>query len=201
MRLIPLLEKYRNNKGVVIAIPRGGVSVAYYIAKKLQLQLELMLTKKIGHPFNPELAIGAVSLESRVIDPRMEIDQHYIEAETARIRKGLEARYHKFMGNRKSVDLKGKIVIVVDDGVATGSTMLAAIEMIRHKEPEKVVVAVPVASVQAAEKLKAAADEFICVATPRDFSAVGQFYKDFSQVSDEEVISLLNDIRNYPREA
>lgn len=193
LKLIPFLEKYKNERGVVFAIPRGGVPIGYYISKHYNLPLELLLTKKIGHPENEEFAIGAVSLEDYIIDERHNIPESYIENEIKRIRESLKERYKKFMGDRKPVDMEDKIVIIVDDGIATGNTLLAAIRMMRQKHPKKIVVAVPVAPREAAEKIKKHVDDFICLHIADDFYGVGQFYLDFSEVSDEEVIQLLKD--------
>jgi len=193
LKLIPFLEKYKDERGVVFAIPRGGVPIGYYIAKHYNLPLELLLTKKIGHPGNEEFAIGAVSLEDYIIDERHNIPESYIENEIKRIRESLKERYKKFMGDRKPVDMEGKIVIIVDDGIATGNTLLAAIRMMRQKHPKKIVVAIPVAPREAAEKIKKHVDDFICLHIADDFYGVGQFYLDFSEVSDEEVIRLLKD--------
>ena len=193
LKLIPFLEKYKDERGVVFAIPRGGVPIGYYISKHYNLSLELLLTKKIGHPRNEEFAIGAVSLEDYIIDERHNIPESYIESEIKRIRESLKERYKKFMGDRKPVDMEGKIVIIVDDGIATGNTLLAAIRMMRQKHPKKIVVAVPIAPREAAEKIKKHVDDFICLHIADDFYGVGQFYLDFSQVSDDEVIHLLQE--------
>ena len=194
MQLVPHLKKFTKEKGVVLAIPRGAVPMGYYIAKELNLPLDILLTKKIGHPNNSELAVGSVSMEGRVIDPRFSMDESYIEQETIRIRKMLSERYKKFMGNRSSVNLKDKTVIIVDDGIATGNTMLVSVDLVRHHVPKKVVVATPVASTEAVRKLKQSADEVICLYAPEDFMAVWQFYNDFSEVTDEEVIHFLNEL-------
>src|SRR5665647_2687221 len=130
LKLIAFLEKYKDERRVVFAIPRGGVPIGYYIAKHYNLPLELLLTKKIGHPGNEEFAIGAVSLEDYIIDERHNIPESYIENEIKRIRESLKERYKKFMGDRKPVDMEGKIAIIVDDGIATGNTLLAAIRML-----------------------------------------------------------------------
>ena len=193
-RLMPFLKKYQNQKGVVLAVPRGGVPIAYHIAKNLNLPLELVLIKKIGHPMNEEYAIGAVGLEGEVLDDFTDIPKAYIESEVVRIRALLQERYKKFMGNRKPLSLENKTVIIVDDGIATGNTMLAAIRMMRYQRPGKIVVAVPVAPPQTAEKIKREVDELVCLYSPPDFGGVGQFYDDFEQVSDEEVIGLLQEI-------
>jgi putative phosphoribosyl transferase len=194
MKMLPLLSKYRHEEGVVLAVPRGGVPIGYYIAKEYNFPLELLLTKKIGLPGNPELAIGAVSMENEVIDDRFEISREYIAGEITRIRKSLQERYKKFMGDRQPADLKGKTVIIADDGIATGNTMIASIKMIRAMNPGKIVVAVPVAPYPTAEKIRDLVDDFICAYIPEDFFGVGQFYDDFSQVTDGEVIQFLKRI-------
>lgn len=168
--------------------------MGYYIAKELKLPLDILLTKKIGHPGNPELAVGSVSMEGRVVDSRFAISEDYIESQTVKIRAMLKERYKKFMGNRDSVDLKDKVVIIVDDGIATGNTMLVAIDLVRHQSPKKVIIATPVASAEAVRKLERKADEVVCLHAPEDFMAVGQFYHDFSQVEDEEVMHFLNEL-------
>jgi putative phosphoribosyl transferase len=194
MQLLPHLEKYRNKEGVVLAVPRGGVPMGYYISKELQLPLDLMMTKKIGHPVNSEYAIGAVSLEENYLEDRTGVPPDYIEKEIPRIRQQLKERYRYFMGEKKPVDLKNKIVIVVDDGIATGRTMIASIKMLRRKHPKKIVIAVPVSPVESAEKIKKLVDELICLHTPEEFYGVGMFYEDFSEVTDEEVISILKEL-------
>jgi putative phosphoribosyl transferase len=193
MQLIPLLAKYKNEEGVVLAVPRGGVPIGYYIAMEYNFPLEILLTKKIGHPGSSELAIGAVSLENEVIDDRHNVSDAYIEEQVRIIRKSLEERYKKFMGDRKPMDLENKTVIIVDDGIATGNTILAAIKMIRAKHPKKIVVAVPVAPPRTAKVIEKEVDDFVCVSIPDEFFGVGQFYHDFSQVTDREVIHLLNE--------
>lgn len=192
MRLVPRLKKYAKTEGVVLAIPRGAVPMGYYIARELDLPLDLLLTKKIGHPLNPELAVGSVSLEGRVVDPRFHTDAAFIERESVRIRAMLKDRYEKFMGNRSSIDLKDQTVIIVDDGIATGNTMLVSVDLVRHHAPKKVVVATPVASPGAVMKLLQQADEVVCLYAPEHFLAVGEFYDDFSEVSDDDVIRFMN---------
>lgn len=191
IRLIPLLSKYKDDDSVVLAVPRGGVPIGYHIAKAYHFPLELLLTKKIGFPGNPELAIGAVSLENEIIDDRFDISDEYLKKEIVKIRKSLQERYKKFMGDRQPSDLKDKTVIIVDDGIATGNTIMASIRMIRAKHPRKIVVAVPVAPHRTAIKIEELVDDFICVHIPEEFYGVGQFYRDFSQVSDEEVVELM----------
>jgi predicted phosphoribosyltransferase len=192
LALFQHLQHYINVDGVTLAIPRGGVPVAFPIAKLLHLPLQIILSKKIGHPLHKEFAIGAVSLTGQIIAPNAFATEAYIQQETEHIREQLKACYAQYMGDKKPIPLKDKIVIVIDDGIATGYTLLSTIEMIRNEAPKKIVVAVPVASKQAAVKISEAADEFICAWIPSRFQCVGEFYEDFMQVSDEEVIQMLN---------
>jgi predicted phosphoribosyltransferase len=192
LALSRLLQHYKNVDGVTLAVPRGGVPVAFPVAKLLHLPLQIILSKKIGHPLHKEFAIGAVSLTGQIIAPNAFATEEYIQQETVHIREQLKACYTQYMGNKKPIPLKDKIVIIIDDGIATGYTLLSTIEMIRNEAPKKVVVAVPVASKQAAVKISEVADEFICVWIPSRFHSVGEFYEDFMQVSDEEVIQMLN---------
>lgn len=187
------LEKYKGQKGVVLAIPRGGVPVAAPIAKKLGMPLEVVLTKKIGHPSNPEFAIGAVSKDSMVVDERIEVPEGYIEQEVPRIREKLAEKYKLFMGDREHVPLQDRLVIIVDDGIATGRTLEATVELVKKEKPRKIVIAVPVAPYEAIYRFKNLVDEVVCLLVPPFFQAVGQFYDEFYQTSDEEVIQLLKD--------
>lgn len=155
--------------------------------------MELLLTKKIGHPLNSEFAIGAVGLEDEFVEDYPGIPGAYIENETKRIRQSLKERYKLFMGDRAPVDVANKTVIIVDDGVATGNTLFAAIKIIRQKSPKKIVVVVPVAPTETAKKIRKQVDDLICLYPLDDFGSVGQYYYDFSEVSDEKVIHLLRD--------
>ena len=193
-QLVPLLKKYTNEEGVILAVPRGGVPIGYYLAKHFAFPLDLLMTKKIGHPANEEFAIGAVGIEDSVVDKFYSVPDYYIEHEINRIRKSLVERYKKFMGDREPVDLKNKIVIVVDDGIATGKTILATLKLLRSRHPKKLVVAVPVASAEAADLISKEVDEFIAVYMPEPFYGVGRFYHDFSEVTDEDVIELLKEL-------
>jgi predicted phosphoribosyltransferase len=185
------LDKYAGEKGVVLAVPRGGVPIAHYLARYLGFPLDLVMTKKIGHPYNPEYAIGAVSMEGVIVDEREDVSKEYILAETKRIQQEMEKRYRYFRDDEPARDIKDKVVIIVDDGIATGKTMLATIQLLRTRHPKKIVIAVPVAPPATVKKIKAEADDFICLTTPFNFVGVGQFYRDFSPVEDEEVIQLL----------
>ncbi|HET9746771.1 MAG TPA: phosphoribosyltransferase family protein [Chitinophagaceae bacterium] len=189
------LKKFKNDPGVVLAVPRGGVPVAYFVATELGFPLEIILTKKIGHPANKEYAIGAASLTDYFIIPHEYVTAQYIRKELVQIRNKLREMYKKFMGDREPESLKGKTVIVVDDGVATGNTLLGTIQVLRKSNPEKVIIAVPVASKSAVEKLSRQADEVIALLVPEEFYGVGSFYQDFGQVSDEEVIFYLDKLR------
>lgn len=194
LKLISLLDKFKKDKCVILAIPRGGVPIGYYIARKFHFPMDLLLTKKIGHPLNKEVAIGAVSLENEIIDDYPYISKGYIDDQILEIREALKKRYEKFVCNRTPLNVKNKTVIIVDDGIATGNTLLAAIKMIRGKSPKKIVVAVPVAPTDSAQKIGDNVDEFICPLITDDFIGVGGYYMDFSQVSDEEVVQFMNKI-------
>lgn len=186
---------YKNNEGVVIvAIPRGGVPVGYEISKKLNVPLEIVLSKKIGHPFNKEYAIGAVTLENAILsDAASEVSSVYIHEETEQIRALLKQRLALYYGEKKPMNLKDKIVILVDDGIATGNTMISCIQLIQLQKPSKIIVALPVSPPSAFKKIKEMkeVDEAICLSTPISFQAVGQFYGEFNQINDKEVIELL----------
>ena len=197
-KLIPLLKEYIDTESVVLAVPRGGVPIGYAIARHYNLPLDLLLIKKIGHPSNPELAIGAVSLEDEILDDYFSISNEYTNKEIKEIRENLKLRFKKFMGNRSSVDLKNKTVLIVDDGIATGNTLLSAIQLVRRKSPKKIIIAVPVAPYDTAVKIRSKVETFICPNIPVNFRGVGEFYYDFSQVSDEEVIHLMEEMRRKP---
>lgn len=185
------LEKYEGSDAIILAVPRGGVPIGYEIAKNLHLPMDIILSKKIGHPLNKEFAIGAVSLDSTIINNHPEIPKEYIEREIKNIRESLQDKYNLYMGNRKPADVKGKTVIVVDDGIATGNTLLASIEMLRKKYPKKIIVAVPVLPYDTVAVFKEKTDEFVYLIASRDFRGVGGFYEDFDQVNDDEVIRML----------
>lgn len=193
-QLAKALEKYKRERDtLVLAIPRGGVKIGYVVARELDLPLEVELIKKLGHPYNPELAIGAVSLKSRVVRWAGDVSASYIQEETGRVRKLLRQRYEQY--DVEPVDLEGKTVIIIDDGVATGSTLMATIELVKESKPGKMVVAIPVGPARTIHKMKKLVDEVVCLETPRDFYAIGQFYESFEQVSDREVIQLLKSVK------
>ncbi|MEY3194824.1 MAG: hypothetical protein RIQ78_921 [Bacteroidota bacterium] len=195
-QLAKKLRHYRNRDGVILAVPRGGVEVGYMVAKELGLPLEVVLSKKISHPTNPEFAIGAVSLEGIVFSKRPDVSDNYIEKEVVRLRQMLRDRYKKYCGDRKPVGLEGKIVIIVDDGIATGNTLLSTVELVRKHHPQRVVVAIPVAPPDSLNNVGLAegVDEVVCLLTPNNFYAVGQFYENFDQVRDDQVMRLLQEV-------
>jgi len=192
--LVNKLQKYRSENAIILAVPRGGVPLGYIIAKELNLPLEIILSKKIGHPFHKEYAIGAVTLKSRILSEAANgISINYIEEETKKIRELLKKRYNQYCKNRKPIDFKDKILIIVDDGIATGNTILSTIEMLSQEEPAKIIVAIPVAPLSSIKKLQNLdfINDIICLSTPINFQSVGQFYKNFKQVDDKEVESFL----------
>jgi putative phosphoribosyl transferase len=192
-KLVQSLADYKQEKGVVLAIPRGGVPIGHVIAKAFHFPLDLLMSKKIGHPLQPEFAIGAVSLEDHIVTEKLDVSQDYIDNEIIRIHQSLKERYKMFRGGQPPVDISGKVAIIVDDGIATGSTILSTLPMLRRKKPHKIVIAVPVAPPDTARKLRFQVDDLICLATPSPFVGVGIHYVDFGQVSDEEVKELMRD--------
>ncbi len=191
--LAQALERYRGTNALILAIPRGGVAVGHAVARCLGLPLDIVLAKKIGHPSNPEFAIGAVSLETQLVDPRFDVSRIYLNTEIKRIRAKLQERAALYRGQRPLPEIKDRTVIVVDDGVATGNTLLATLELLRRMAPSKLVVAMPVVPPQFVRKGHAAADDFIHLIAPPLFQGVGQFYEDFRPVEDEEAVRLLKD--------
>ena len=193
MQLSEKLRSYAGEQTVILAIPRGGLPVASVVAKSLKAPLDVALIKKLGHPHNREYAIGAVSLNNVVLSDSLGISEAYIKDETERIRGLLKKRYDQYYKNRSPQDLKGKTVIIIDDGIATGNTLMATVELVGKQDPGKVIVAVPVAPKSSLRKFEASpiVDEVICLSTPFNFHAVGQFYQRFYQVSDEEAIAIL----------
>jgi putative phosphoribosyl transferase len=185
------LKKFQDSDTIILAVPRGGVPIGYEIARRLNLPLDIILSKKIGHPLNKEFAIGAVSMDSTIVDEHPEIPKQYIDDEIIRLRKLLKEKYELYMGNRSPLDIEGKNVIVVDDGIATGNTLLASISMLRKRKPAKIIVAVPVLPTDTLETFKKQTDEFIYLIASNLFRGVGGFYDEFYQVEDDEVIQML----------
>jgi putative phosphoribosyl transferase len=178
---------------VVLGIPRGGVVVADEVARRLGGGLDVVLVRKVGAPGNPEFALGAVGERGELILKPYALqyaDQSYLEREAARQKEVIRKRTERYRKVRPKVPLKGRDVVLVDDGVATGATMEAALSVVLAEEPRRVVVAVPVASPEAVERLRDRA-EVVALSTPPDFAAVGAYYLDFGEVTDEEVEALL----------
>jgi len=188
------LRRFVIDECVVCALPRGGVPVAFEVAASLHFPMQLVLAKKIGHPVNKEYAIGAASLNSYFVWADEDVSDEYVKAEVERIQTRLQQMQQEFSGGHSTFALKGKTLLVVDDGIATGNTILATIQLLRKEEPLKIVVAVPVASSQAYRQLQKDADEVVCLHIAEQFTGVGAFYDDFSQVTDEEVIHYLDEM-------
>jgi len=197
-RLASALKNFSSKKGIVLAIPRGGVVVGYMIAKTLNLQLDIIIPRKIGAPDNPELAIGAVAEDGTVILDQnlikyLGVSREYIIEETERQKQEIKRRLKLYRQDASYADLKGLDVIVVDDGIATGSTMKAALASVKNRGASSITVAVPVGPPSTIEELEKMADRVVCLFTPEFFQAIGEFYRDFNQTSDEEVIGLLQE--------
>ena len=196
-RLAELLDDYRSDPPpLVLALPRGGVPVAFEVATRLDAPLDVLIVRKLGMPGDEELAIGAIAsggvtvLNDDLIDA-LAVPPNVVDAVAARERAELVRREQAYRGDRTGLDVAGRTAIVVDDGLATGATMRAAVLALRRLSPSSVVVAVPVAARQALADLAAVADRCVAVATPSPFFGVGLWYRDFSQTSDDEVRELL----------
>ncbi len=189
------LKKFKQEPGIIMAVPRGGVPVAYAVARELGLPVEIVLTKKIGHPLNKEYAIGAASLTDYFVIPHEGVSEDYIESELQRIRGRLGEMQKMLHTDAAPENYEGKTLLIIDDGIATGNTILGTVKLLRKTRPAKIVIAVPVASAQAVEMLSTEADEVIAVLIPPAFYGVGAFYEDFSQVSDEEVLYYLDKLK------
>jgi len=196
-RLAVALAAYRGQRPLVLAIPRGAVPMARLMAERLKGDFDVVLVRKLRAPGQPELAIGSVDESGwTYLAPfaaSTGADAHQIEAEKRRQLETIRQRRAQYTPLRAHVNPAGRTVIVVDDGLATGATMIAALHGLRQQKPARLVCAVPVAPPDTLEKVRPLADETVCLETPQGFQAVGQFYQDFRQVEDEEVIALLKD--------
>ena len=201
-RLAAALARFKEDRPLILALPRGGVPVAFEVARALEVELDLLLVRKIGAPGHQELAIGAV-VDGK--DPQLvlnhEIIAHaglppgYVEAEQKRQLAEIERRRQLYRGSEPPAEIKGRTVIVIDDGIATGATMKAALRGVRQNAPRRLVLAVPVAPPEALRDLAKECDEIVCLSAPEWFNAVGSHYADFTQTSDEEVMALLAQAR------
>jgi len=200
--LASLLMRYADRDDVlVLALPRGGVPVGFEVAQALRAPLDVFIVRKLGVPGHDELAMGAIATGGvRVLNDdvviSLELEPEVIDAVAAREEKELARRERIYRGARPAPDVRGRTVIVVDDGLATGSTMRAAVAALRKQGPARIVVAVPVAAPETCKEFKTEVDEAVCAATPRMFNGVGRWYEDFSQTTDEEVHELLAQARN-----
>ena len=202
-KLAAMLEEYRDRDDVVvIGLPRGGVVTAFEIAQALNLPLDVICPRKIGAPGNPEYAIGAITETGEGIFHEdaisaLRIPQEYIQKTVEHEKQKAQERLLLYRKRKQPIDLEGKTVIIVDDGIATGATMKAAVRSIQSQGAEKIIVAAPVSAPESFEELANEADEVVCIDTPALFYAVGQFYESFLPTEDEEVISLLDKSKKY----
>jgi putative phosphoribosyl transferase len=191
------LRRYADRPNIIVlALPRGGVPVAHEVAKALHTPLDVFLVRKLGVPGQEELAMGAIATgDVRVLNEdvvrALKIPQRVIDSVAAQEARELERREHLYRGDRPSRDVNGRTVILVDDGLATGSSMRAAVAALRQKNPRRIVVAVPVAAAATCREFEAEVDEIVCYQTPEPFYSVGLWYEDFSQTTDEEIRQLL----------
>jgi len=196
-RLLHLTHEYESP--VIVALPRGGVPVAFEVAKALAAPMDLVMVRKIGAPWQPELAVAAVVdgddpqiVENPDVMQMLRLTEDFIKKEAEGQLQEIERRRRFYLGERQRVDIKGRTVIVVDDDIATGATTRAALKAVRKAGAEHIVLAVPVAPPETIEALRAETDEIVCLSTPSLFGGLSVFYEDFHQVSDDEVVDLLN---------
>ncbi len=204
-KLVPRLAEFKHESPVVLALPRGGVPVAYEIAVALDAPLDVIVVRKLGAPGQPELGIGAVvdgdhhlSVLNEDVMSVLAVSEEYLEREVAVQLQEIRRRQELYRGGHPPIDVVGRTVIVVDDGIATGGSVRAALRGLRRRSPRRLVLAVPVAPPETVESLQPEADRLICLSTPLFFHAVGQFYDDFRQTTDEEVVRLLEAARQRP---
>lgn len=196
-RLARYLTRYADRKDVIVlGAPRGGVPVAFEVAKALRVALDVFVMRKLGVPGHEELAFGAIASGGvRIVNQRMVEQLGMTERDVERVvqneQRELERREREYRHGRARLDVSGRTVILIDDGIATGASVLAAIRALQQMKPAALVVATPVAPRETCERLRAEVDEFVCPETPEPFYGVGQFYDDFSQTSDDEVTELL----------
>ncbi|MDW8468077.1 MAG: phosphoribosyltransferase family protein [Burkholderiales bacterium] len=199
-RLAAALEHYRGRRPLVLAVPRGAVEMGAILAERLQGDLDVVLVRKLGAPGDPEFAVGAVDETgwTYVAEHAAQAgaEPAYLEREIERQLAELRRRRARYTPGRAPLDPAGRIAIVVDDGIATGASMIAALHAVREKNPERLVCAVPVAAAETLARVRRYADEIVCLEVPIGFHAVSQFYRDFPQVGDDEVVRLLEEARH-----
>ncbi|MBU7007539.1 phosphoribosyltransferase [Phosphitispora fastidiosa] len=198
IKLASVLKKYLGENVIVLGIPRGGIVVAAEAAQVLEAPMDVIIPRKIGAPHNPEVAIGAVAPDGTIITDDymlrvLEVSQKQAENLAASVSEEIHRRESVYRKGRSAHDLQGKTVIVVDDGIATGFTVKAALKSLRKAVPSRLVLAVPVMPADTAGVLKEMVDDLVCLHIAENFSAVGQFYRDFTQTTDDEVIQLLEE--------
>ena len=200
-QLAERLKEYIGQENMlVLALPRGGVVTGVEIANRLRAPLDVLIVRKIGHPWQPELAVGAISetgciVYNEDVVASTGVTKDYLRGEAARQREEIARRQQLYRGGQKLMGLRGKTVILVDDGVATGATMKAAVETLKRQQVG-IIVAVPVAPSYTAAELQRMVDVFVCLDIPEDFMSVGSYYEDFRQVTDADVTQLLRDFRH-----
>jgi predicted phosphoribosyltransferase len=199
-KLADKLVNYKNTQTIVYALPRGGVVVGYEIAKKLNLPLDIIITRKIGHQSNPEYAICAIAEDGHKVcnqNEEQSADPKWLSERFKEEQKEASLRRKIYLKNRPMLSPKNKTAIIVDDGIATGLTIMLAIREIKHENPSKIIVAVPIAPADAVNKIKKEVDEVIAIEIDKDYlGAVGEYYEDFFQIEDDEVIKIMSKYNN-----
>ena len=188
MKLARRLKKFSGKNTIVLGLPRGGVITAAEVAKALKAPLDIVVTKKLSFPGQPEYGIGAVGLKTAVVDKSAAsgVPESYLKREKSRLRQEAKERYWNLRGRKAALKLKGKTVIIVDDGMATGVSMEAAVKEVKAEKPARIIVAIPVAPEEAVRKISKSA-EVVCLLQPDIFYAVGEWYSDFGEVTEDEV--------------
>lgn len=198
-QLAERLQRFRDQSPLILALPRGGVPIGFEVAKKLDAPLDLVLVRKIGVPSRPELAYGAIVdgdepelVVNEEVEAFLHMPKKFLDDQSARELKEIARRRELYLAGRCRPHVKDRTILIVDDGIATGMTVRVSLKALRRAHPKQLVLAVPVAPAVTIKNLEEDADEIVCLAAPQDFYAISQFYADFHQVSDEEVIALLN---------
>ena len=197
-QLAQALSRHQDNEGVIYPLPRGGIVLGVEVAKVIHMPMDMIMPRKIGHPFNPEYAICAVTEHGEPVCNEQElaqVNQKWFQEQVKNARQEARRRRELYLGKRKPLDVKNKTAILVDDGIATGLTMRAAIQDVRQRKPARIVVAIPISPMDTAAQLRREVDEVVALDTPEFYlGAVGAYYDDFAQVTDEEVITLLQSL-------